>query len=280
MKIAQIDAFSARPLGGNGAAVVRLDRPLGALPLQQLAAECGQSETAFLLRQQNRWLLRWFTPTTEVALCGHGTLAAARALACWGELANGQTLRLHTRSGPLAVKRHDPTFGVQLPTGQLQAAAVDPDLAVLLGATPRRCWTSSLGYEVVLMGDGDRFPLATMAIDQEQLRKRPCSGLVVMQAADGTAADYQLRFFAPRLGIPEDPVTGSAHALVAPYWFAATGRSTLRAEQWSARGGALTLTRAGAQQVVLDGETTLVWDGTIHACFPPSQDGGWQALWP
>lgn len=279
MKIAQIDAFSARPLRGNGAAVVCLDAPLGALPLQQLAAECSQSETAFLLRQQNHWLLRWFTPTTEVALCGHGTLAAARALACWGELADGHTLRLHTRSGPLAVERHDPTFGVQLPTGQLQAAAVDPALAVLLGATPRRCWTSSLAYEVVLMDD--RFPLATMAIDQEQLARRPCSGLVVMQAADGTAAaDYQLRFFAPRLGIPEDPVTGSAHALVAPYWFAATGRSTLRAEQWSARGGALTLTRAGAQQVVLDGETALVWDGTVHACFPPAQDGGWQALWP
>ena len=279
MKIAQIDAFSARPLRGNGAAVVLLDAPLGAVALQQLAAECRQSETAFLLAQQNRWLLRWFTPTTEVALCGHGTLAAARALALWGELPDGQTLHLHTRSGPLAVKRHDPTFGLQLPTGQLQAAVIDPALVALLGATPQHRWISSLAYDVVLVDD--RFPLATMAIDQEQLRKRRCQGLVVMQAADVTvAADYQLRFFAPRLGIPEDPVTGSAHALVAPYWFAATGRSTLRAEQWSARGGVLTLTRAGAQQVVLDGATALIWDGTVRAGFPPAQDKDWRELWP
>ena len=275
MKIAQIDAFAAHPFRGNGAAVVLLDRPLQTRYLQQLAAECRQSETAFLLREKDEWLLRWFTPTTEVELCGHGTLAAARALSHWDELPNGHTLGLQTRSGRLTVERHDPTLGLQLPTGELVAAAIDPALTTLLGATPQRCWTSSLAYDVVLMDD--LFPLAVLEVAQEQLLGRSCRGLVVMQAANGTtAADYQLRFFAPRVGIPEDPVTGSAHALVAPYWFGTTGRTSLRAEQRSARGGQLTLTQAGPHHVVLEGEASLIWDGNLQVRFPPGEGRGWQ----
>ena len=278
MRIAQVDAFTAQPFGGNGAAVVLLSDPVTGQSLQALAAECAQSETAFLLPLQGQWLLRWFTPTLEVDLCGHGTMAAARALSHWGMLAPGQALDLHSRSGPLPVEQRGAGFRVQLPTGQLHQAPLDPGLDQLLGTPVQQHWTSSLRYEVAMVES--TFPLATLALDQDQLRQRPCLGLVVMQAghiatAGAESPDYLLRFFAPRAGIPEDPVTGSAHALVAPYWLARTGRTLLNARQVSRRGGRLRLWQRGEDQVVLEGETALVWSGELMA----NLEAGGQRLW-
>ncbi len=278
MRIAQVDAFTAQPFGGNGAAVVLLSDPVTGQSLQALAAECAQSETAFLLPLQGQWLLRWFTPTLEVDLCGHGTMAAARALSHWGVLAPGQALDLHSRSGPLPVEQRGAGFRVQLPTGQLHKAPLDSGLDQLLGTPVQQRWTSSLRYEVAMVES--TFPLATLALDQDQLRQRPCLGLVVMQAgqlatAGAESPDYLLRFFAPRAGIPEDPVTGSAHALVAPYWLARTGRTLLNARQVSRRGGRLRLWQRGEDQVVLEGETALVWSGELMA----NLEAGGQRLW-
>ena len=283
MRIAQIDAFTAQPLRGNGAAVVLLGGPVAGPSLQALAAECAQSETAFLLHLQGQWLLRWFTPTLEVDLCGHGTMAAARALSHWGVLTPGQPMDLHSRSGPLPVEQRGAGFRVQLPTGHLHQAPPDPGLDQLLGTPVQQRWTSSLRYEVALLDDA--FPLAALAPDQDQLGQRPCLGLVVMQAArPGRAGadppDYALRFFAPRAGIPEDPVTGSAHALVAPYWLARTGRPMLKAQQLSSRGGGLRVFQRGEDQVALEGETALVWSGELLASLEPGGRQDWEALRP
>lgn len=283
MRIAQVDAFTAQPFGGNGAAVVLLSDPVTGQSLQALAAECAQSETAFLLPLQGQWLLRWFTPTLEVDLCGHGTMAAARALSHWGVLAPGQAMDLHSRSGPLPVEQWGAGFRVQLPTGQLHQAPLDPGLDQLLGTPVQQRWTSSLRYEVAMVES--TFPLATLALDQDQLRQRPCLGLVVMQAghiatAGAESPDYLLRFFAPRAGIPEDPVTGSAHALVAPYWLARTGRTLLNARQVSRRGGRLRLWQRGKDQVVLEGETALVWSGELMANLEPGGQRLWEDLLP
>ena len=283
MRIAQVDAFTTRPFGGNGAAVVLLGDPATSPSLQALAAECAQSETAFLLHLQGQWLLRWFTPTLEVDLCGHGTMAAARALSHWGFLSPGQTMRLHSRSGALAVEQRGTEFRVQLPTGRLYQAPPDPALDRLLGTPVQLRWTSSLRYEVALVGA--TFPLAELTLNQDQLRQRPCLGLVVMQdshpgPAGGESPGYALRFFAPRAGIPEDPVTGSAHALVAPYWWARTGRSLLEAGQLSPRGGHLRLFPKGEDQVVLEGETALVWSGELLANLEPGGQQDWEGLLP
>ena len=286
MRIAQVDAFTSRPFGGNGAAVVLLGCPVGMQSLQALAAEFAQSETAFLLHFRGQWLLRWLAPTLEVDLCGHGTMAAARALSHWGVLASGQWMDLHSRSGPLPVQQRGAGFCVQLPTGQLHQAPLEPGLDRLLGTSVQQRWSSSLRYEVALVDAA--FPLAELTPDQDQLRQRPCLGLVVMQASHTNTAgseespghDYALRFFAPQAGIPEDPVTGSAHALVAPYWWNRTGRNLLRARQLSHRGGHLRLFQAGEDQVVLEGETALVWSGELVAHLEPGGQQDWEGLLP
>ena len=283
MRIAQVDAFATRPFGGNGAAVVLLTGPVTGQSLQTLAAECAQSETAFLLHLQGQWLLRWFTPALEVDLCGHGTLAAARALSHWGVLTSGQRLDLHTRSGALPVEQREAGFRIRLPTGRLHQAPPEPGLDQLLGTPVQQRWNSSLRYEVALVDTA--FPLAALTPDQEQLRQRPCLGLVVMQAGHADAAgadppDYALRFFAPRAGIPEDPVTGSAHALVAPYWFARSGGRLLKAQQLSRRGGRLQVLAGGGEQVALQGETALVWSGELLAGLAPGGRQDWEDLLP
>lgn len=289
MRIAQVDAFTTQPFGGNGATVVLLSGPVAGQSLQALAAECAQSETAFLLHMHGQWLLRWLTPTVEVSLCGHGTMAAARALSHWGVLAAGQRMDLHSRSGPLPVEQRGAGFRIQLPTGQLHQVPLDSGLDQLLGTPVQQRWTSSLRYglgrviEVALVDA--TFPLAELALDQDQLRQRPCLGLVVMQANHpGTAGidppDYVLRFFAPQAGIPEDPVTGSAHALVAPYWLARTGSNMLKAQQLSPRGGHLRLFPRGADHVALEGETALVWSGDLLTTLEPGGQQDWEDLLP
>ena len=304
-----IEAFSDRPCAGNGAAVVLLQEPWGDGQLQALATSLRQSETAFLLREEEQWLLRWFTPSTEVPLCGHATLATLLALGHWGQLAPGAELSLRTRSGPLAVRRDSqrPWHGsIDLPSGELQPAEVPPALVALLTShglgTPLRFWTSSLGYRVALLED--RAPLqdvgafaSTLAGLDGELAK----GLVLMQAGsgpletqstaspvEGPPVDYRLRFFAPGLGIPEDPVTGSAHALVAPWWRERLQRDRVVGWQCSDRPGGVVCEVLRSGMIRLFGAGHLLWNGTLHTQVPRMNDPGahpWGSLplpspWP
>lgn len=295
-----IEAFATGPCQGNGAAVVRLATPLGDAALQAIAGSLRQSETAFLWCRQGRWLLRWFTPACEVPLCGHATLGALLALAHWRELQPGAHLTFHTRSGPLAVRldRQQPGCGsLVLPAAPLVSAPIPPELERLLwqrcSARVEAFWTSPLGYAVALLPDGCSLaPLSGLA---EQLQGSVRSGLVVMSAVtpateptprvQGLTAHYQLRFFAPGLGIPEDPVTGSAHALVAPYWLARTSQPLVVGWQPSDRPGGMVCSAASSGMIRLLGTGHLLWDGTLH--YGPSSGGssssaddaaGWQSL--
>ncbi|MFM7514183.1 MAG: PhzF family phenazine biosynthesis protein, partial [Cyanobium sp.] len=222
-----VEAFSASACGGNGAAVVLLEQPLAAAAMQAIARSLNQSETAFLLRRGTEWLLRWFTPTCEVPLCGHATLAALLALGHWGEVPEGGRTVFHTRSGPLAVRLLPsvPTVASRAPLGELELPRIPlephdppPDLRDWLQERPHlvaeACWRSPLDYTVVLLPPDA--PLATLeGVDPPETCR---NGLVLMQALPapdqtapevaGQRADYQLRFFAPGLGIDEDPVTG------------------------------------------------------------------------
>ncbi|MCP9926975.1 PhzF family phenazine biosynthesis protein [Cyanobium sp. CH-040] len=273
-----VEAFAERPCSGNGAAVVLLGEPLADQALQAVARSLNQSETAFLLRDGERWLLRWFTPACEVKLCGHATLAATLALGHWQLLAPGAAAALHSRSGPLSVELDatQPALArIVLPSSPLEPLSPSQPLLDWLRhqglAEPLGCWQApSLDYRVVLLTP--QAPLAglTAAVDTLPAEARP--GLVLMQALPpaqaptvvGRASHYQLRFFAPGLGIPEDPVTGSAHALVAPWWLQQLGRRDVVGWQCSPRPGGMVCEPASSGMIRLCGTGHLLWDGTLR----------------
>ncbi|MEI6031583.1 MAG: PhzF family phenazine biosynthesis protein [Synechococcaceae cyanobacterium ELA739] len=308
-----IEAFSDGPFGGNGAAVVLLDRPAPAVWMQRLAASLKQSETAFMLKDGSDWLLRWFTPSCEVALCGHATLASLLALGHWQLLQPGDSLELWTRSGPLSVSLDgaNPCRGsVVLPSGELHPAPVPAGLQHLLterfGSGPEAFWTSALGYAVALLKPG--LDLAAMACMASELPKEVLCGLVLMQPLDETTPlcptrprqlegldlDFQLRFFAPGLGIDEDPVTGSAHALVAPWWHRRLQRDWVAGWQCSDRPGGVVSRATSSGMIRLFGSGHLLWDGTLltepqgngaagtnsSTSLDSNDDGSWRGLRP
>ena len=276
-----IEAFTTTPLAGNGAAVVLLDRPAPDAWLQGVAGSLRQSETAFLLARDGEWQLRWFTPTCEVPLCGHATLAALLALVHWGRLPAGRPTRFRTRSGPLAgaVGQDTPWTGwIALPAGRLRphppAEELEPWLQQQLGSGAEAAWGSDLGYEVVLLAA--TAPLCSMARPGGDLPERFRRGLVLMQPLDGSddVADYRLRFFAPGLGIEEDPVTGSAHALVAPWWMDRLGRSRVVGWQCSDRPGGMVCEATDSGMIRLTGSGVLLWDGRLQVP-PPGDERSW-----
>ena len=291
LQVLLVEAFADGPCRGNGAAVVRLEAPLADPVLQGLATSLNQSETAFLWRHNDRWMLRWFTPSREVPLCGHATLAACVALGHWGLLQPLEPIRLFSRSGPLPVQLNQTPTGhlsraqIELPSEGLVAEACPQYLERLLldalGSPPQTFWRSKLGYAVVLVPSSCR--LDTMASLASQLEGSEAQGLVVMQAVSANVeqvptvldrkADYQLRFFAPGLGIPEDPVTGSAHALVAPYWMQIYSRSEVVGWQCSPRPGGMVCERVGADRIQLTGSAYRLLEGTINLDAPPSPMG-------
>ena len=280
-----IEAFATGPLQGNGAAVVLLEKPAEASWMQALAASFRQSETAFLWqRADDAWCLRWFTPSCEVPLCGHATLAATLALGHWQVLKPGAECSLASRSGPLSVWLDGPEVArLELPGGGLDPLPVPPELEALLGCSLQRYWCSSVGYRVALVAD--TVDLEALPNPAAALQGQDRDGLVLMQTASsslacggrvfGESPDYQLRFFAPGLGIDEDPVTGSAHALVAPWWMQQFGRSTVRGWQCSARRGGMLCEQASAGRVRLSGTGHLLWDGLITAGPSGSDVNDW-----
>jgi PhzF family phenazine biosynthesis protein len=288
-----VEAFSEHPCSGNGAAVVGLPGPASAAAMQALARSFNQSETAFLLPCEGGWLLRWFTPSCEVPLCGHATLAALRALAHWQELPDHGSTTFHTRSGPLPVQWQHNLARISLPTAPLQPEAMPAALLTLLAehlaSEPLGFWRSGLGYSVVLLPPQAPLADAPAQALAQALGPSEGSGLVLMQALDpgnagpqvaGQRADYQLRFLAPALGIAEDPVTGSAHALVAPYWMEQLGRRQVVGWQCSSRPGGMRCEATSSGMIRLIGSGTVLWSGSLHwqpdSCSAAS--GDWQAL--
>ncbi|MEB3306720.1 MAG: PhzF family phenazine biosynthesis protein [Cyanobacteriota bacterium] len=284
-----VQAFSDQPFSGNGAAVVRLPQPASAAWMQALAANLKQSETAYLVPWQDGWALRWFTPSCEVPLCGHATLAALVALGHWGHLEAGQPCRFHTRSGPLAVVlgREGAGGSLELPSGTLEPMAPPEALSLLLerrlGAEPQGYWRSGLGYRVALIAD--EAPLAAMGSLASELVGDERNGLVLMQSLPATTtrmvearpADYQLRFFAPGLGIDEDPVTGSAHALVAPYWQQRCNKAAVVGWQCAPRGGGMLLEPASSGMIRLTGRGHLLWEGRLNAGLEEESHQAWRS---
>lgn len=260
----QVDAFADRLFAGNPAAVVPLEAWLPDALMQAIAAENNLSETAFLVPEGGGWGLRWFTPLAEVDLCGHATLASAHVLYRHRGV-DLPELAFATRSGTLRVRRDGDGYLMDFPARRPRPVAVPPGLAAAVGATPN---------EVLMDGDllavfEDEATVRALAPDTAALLALPGRGLVV--TAPGQRHDFVSRFFVPRVGVPEDPVTGSAHCLLAPYWAARLGRDALRAFQCSRRGGEVGCTVRG-DRVLLSGTARTFMTATLHL-DPPDRTG-------
>ncbi len=259
----QLDAFSDRPFEGNPAAVCPLEAWLDDDVMQQIAAENNLSETAFFVRdgagEEGGFGLRWFTPVSEVDLCGHATLASAWVIL--QRLApDRESVRFETRSGELIVERGEGDLLVMdFPARPAMSREAPRALVEGLGAEPADVLASDRDYLVLLDAEDD---VRKLKPDFTRLRGLDRLGIIV--SAPGVSADFVSRFFAPSVGVPEDPVTGSAHCTLAPYWAERLGRgeAPLEARQISARGGTLVCRHLG-DRVTIAGRAALYLSGEI-----------------
>ncbi len=254
----QVDAFARRVFEGNPAAVCPLDRWLPDATLQAIALENNLSETAFFVPDGPGFHLRWFTPVAEVDLCGHATLASAHVL--FEELGYaGQAIEFMTRSGRLIVERRAGMLVMDFPAQPPVPCNAPAALLAGLGAPPVEILAAD-DYVVVF---DDEEIVRTLAPDMAQLSTLGLRGVcVTAPAAPGSEIDFVSRFFAPRYGIPEDPVTGSAHCELAPYWAGRLGKLSLAAYQASARGGDV-LCEVRGDRVILSGRAVTFMAGEI-----------------
>jgi PhzF family phenazine biosynthesis protein len=257
--IFQVDAFTDRPFAGNPAAVCVLTEPRDDRWMQQVAAEMNLSETAFLLRLTDGWSLRWFTPVVEFDLCGHATLASAHVLWETELLASDQQARFHTRSGLLTADRRGAWIELDFPVKPPEPAAPPPGLIDALGVEPRYVGRSQWDYLVEV--DSEQ-TLRAIDPDHTRLKHLGVRGIIATSRADESAYDFVSRFFAPGSGIDEDPVTGSAHCCLAPFWSERLGKAEFLAYQASARGGELRVRLAG-DRVKLGGQAVTVLRGEL-----------------
>ena len=250
----QVDAFADRPFTGNPAAVMPLDAWLDDATLQAIAAENNLSETAFtvpLAGVEADYELRWFTPTVEVALCGHATLASGHVL-----IGDRAEIRFRTRrAGLLSIRRSEGGYAMSLPAWA-PAPKPMPEIAAAVGGNPEETLWHEGGYSVLVYPD----EAAVRALAPDFATLRAGGDTLYIATAPGIATDVVSRAFAPGAGIDEDPVTGSAHAVIAPYWASRLGRAGFTAFQASSRGGHLACTLEG-DRVVLGGACVTVIEG-------------------
>lgn len=255
-----IDAFTDRPFHGNPAAVCLLGDTMPDAWMQQVAAELGLSETAFLLRDDDGFSLRWFTPTVEVDLCGHATVASAHFLWRAGHLKPLAEARFHTRSGLLTARERDGWITLDLPATPAAPAYPPHGLEDALGAVATRVGRSV--YDVIVELESEA---AVRAVDPDMraLREVPARGIIVTARSDDPEYDFVSRFFGPASGVPEDPVTGSAHCALGPWWAETLGRDDLVGCQASPRGGVVRVQVRG-DRVRLMGHAVTVCKGTLE----------------
>lgn len=247
MRMFQVDAFTDRLFGGNPAAVLILDDWLSGALMQSIAQENNLAETAFAVSRDDHWVLRWFTPTEEVAFCGHATLATAHVLAT--EYGVTGDLRFDTQVGRLAVSRQDRGYCLDIPAFPPEPlAGIPAELDGVFDQTPVDLFRNFENIFAVLSDEAD-----VISFKPDLLRISGLGPVGLVITARGWDTDFVSRYFAPGAGIPEDPVTGSTHATLVPYWAKVLGKSELTAFQASARGGQLRCVLA-ADRVELFGQ--------------------------
>jgi PhzF family phenazine biosynthesis protein len=256
-KIYQVDAFADEVFKGNPAAVCPLKKWLADDVLQKIAMENNLSETAFYIRHEDGYQIRWFTPTVEVDLCGHATLATAYVL-FQQEGHQGNTITFYTlRSGVLSVQKDGNRLSMNFPADHTEAIELTQDIKTCFNISPVAVLK---GKDDFLLVYEDESSIKKLIPDLSAIKALPCRGLIV--TARGRQTDFVSRFFAPAVGVNEDPVTGSAHTTLIPYWARKLGKDTLTASQLSARTGFLKCLYLG-ERVVISGQCKLYLSGNI-----------------
>ncbi len=258
-KIYHVDAFTSQPFAGNPAAVCLLTRPRPDEWLQKVAAEMNLSETAFLLREGACYRLRWFTPRVEVELCGHATLASAHILFETKLAKPDETIHFFTQSGELKATRAEGWIELDFPT--MQGRQIEPPAGLMAALGVQACDVWDYGTKV-LVEVGSEQTVRELKPDFAALVKQPHADVIVTSRPATAEFDFVSRFFAPQLGINEDPVTGSAHCALAPYWSLKLGKTEFKAHQVSKRGGVLHVRLAG-ERTFLRGQAVTVSSGEL-----------------
>lgn len=262
LRITQVDAFTDRPFAGNPAAVCLLPKPAKPAWMLDVAREMNLAETAFLVRSGNDYDLRWFTPTMEMDLCGHATLASAHVLWEEGHLKPGAQARFHTKSGLLTADQRGDWIELDFPATAAAPAPPPAGLEAALGAKARFVGRSKFDYLVEV---DDEPTVRRLDPDLGAIGRIAARGVIVTSTASGNGGyDFVSRFFAPQAGVPEDPVTGSAHCALAPYWTAKLGKQELVGFQASTRGGFVRVRVAG-ERVRLGGQAVTVLRAELTA---------------
>jgi PhzF family phenazine biosynthesis protein len=260
LPIVQVDAFTVHPFSGNPAAVCVLPAPREDAWLAQVAMEMNLSETSFLIPNGDGYNLRWFTPSIEVDLCGHATLGAAHVLWSEGHLKPGETARFQTKSGLLTCERRGDWIEMDFPAKFSQPAEPPAQLAEALGAALKYVGRNQFDYLVEV---ADEATLRSLKPKHHLLRELPVRGVIATARGTGDF-DFVSRFFAPGAGIDEDPVTGSAHCALAPYWAGLLGKAEMTGYQASKRGGVVKV-RLQGDRVLLLGQAVIVMRGELLA---------------
>lgn len=265
IQIHQVDAFTNTLFKGNPAAVCLLHEKMEETWMQNLAAEMNLSETAFLLRRRDGFDLRWFTPVTEVDLCGHATLASAHVL--WQEawLPRDKQARFHTRSGLLTAEFKDGWIEMDFPAQPAKEVSPPPGLLKAMGT--EASFVGFNGADYLLLLESEK-TIADLNPDYVQLAKVPCRGVMVTSVSASSQYDFVSRFFAPQAGINEDPVTGSAHCCLAPFWAGRLQKKEMTAFQASSRGGVVKV-RVREERVLLSGQAVTVFKGELDGSHRP-----------
>lgn len=259
--IIQVDAFTNEAFRGNPAAVCVLSSPKDDHWMQLIAQEMNLSETAFLIKQEQSYRLRWFTPSTEVPLCGHATLASAHVLWTEGYASTGQQIQFETNSGILTAKYQDDWIELNFPVNRSQDIPPITKLGDALGVPLKTVLYNSLGYLVEITSPEQ---LRQLKPNFTLLGQLPISNVIVTSKAEAHSEyDFLSRFFAPGLGIDEDPVTGAAHCCLAPYWRDRLHQDQFLAYQASSRGGVVKVNYDGGDRVFLQGQAVTVMRGDL-----------------
>jgi len=259
LRIFQVDAFTDKAFAGNPAAVCILKEPRDDAWMQDLAREMNLSETAFLSRQEDGFNLRWFTPALEVALCGHATLASAHILWEIGLVSPEEPARFHTLSGLLTAERKGDWIELNFPATPDQPATAPPRLEQALGLTPKYTGKSKFDYLFEVETEDS---VRNLKPDFTLLKTIQVRGVMVTSRAASSGYDFVSRFFAPGSGIDEDPVTGSAHCCLGPFWSQRLGKDELIAYQASRRGGTVRV-RVSGERVYLSGQAITILGGEL-----------------
>ena len=258
----QVDAFTDRPFAGNPAAVCLLNREPDTAWMQAIAAEMNLAETAFVHRQHDGFGLRWFTPKVEVDLCGHATLASAHVLWTEGVIAQAEAIPFHTRSGLLTCTQAQSRIELDFPATAPEA--VDPPAGLLdaLGVQSASvAMVAKTRFDYLMLLDQER-TLRTLSPDFRKLIQLQTRGIIVTARSDDPRYDFVSRFFAPAAGVDEDPVTGSAHCCLCPFWAERLDKTELTGFQASPRGG-IVCVRVAGDRVILGGQAVTVWRGEL-----------------